>query len=98
MPEAPSDLYLARQTYRRRRIRDGSRLLPVFGTFLFMLPLLWENGSDGGAMTLAQKTIYLFLVWFLLAGAAAVLARWHKAAELAAEEGKDGAPQPVQED
>nr|WP_294614957.1 hypothetical protein [uncultured Roseovarius sp.] len=33
-------VFLARRTYRRRRLADGARLLPVIGTVLFFIPLL----------------------------------------------------------
>lgn len=48
-------LFLARQTYRRRRVADAARLLPVLGgALLFMLPLLGGAagaGDGGGAQT-----------------------------------------------
>ncbi|MDZ4136575.1 MAG: hypothetical protein U1D06_13420 [Paracoccaceae bacterium] len=65
-------LFVARRSYRRRRLRDAARLLPVLGCFLIVLPMLWgedvarRTGSDG---------IYLFVVWVGLVGAAAALAR-----------------------
>ncbi len=37
-PKRP--LFLARAPYRRRRLRDAARLLPVVGGFLLLLPLL----------------------------------------------------------
>ncbi|MBL4927268.1 hypothetical protein [Fuscibacter oryzae] len=61
-------LFLARASYRRRRLRDAARLLPVVGVFLLMLPLLWPQGGAGSAV------IFVFVVWALLIGFAAVLA------------------------
>lgn len=63
---------LARQVYRRRRVRDMARLLPVVGVFLFMLPLF--NGPDGEIRT-AVHWVYLFVCWFGLIACAAILAR-----------------------
>ncbi len=40
-------LFLARHGYRRRRIMDAARVLPVLGAFLFFVPLLW-TGEGGG--------------------------------------------------
>lgn len=36
-------LFLARADYRRRRLRDAARLLPVVGALLMLLPLLWQG-------------------------------------------------------
>lgn len=88
MPESENTLFLARQSYRRRRVRDGSRLLPLLGTFLFFVPLLWEHGSAEGGADLAQETVYLFIVWFLLVAVAAILARWYEPGDLNAPMGR----------
>lgn len=64
-PQRP--LFLARQSYRRRRAADASRFLPVVGVFLILLPLL--RGSGGTAGLLA----YLFVIWILLIVLAALL-------------------------
>lgn len=61
-------LFLARATYRRRRLRDAARLLPVVGVFLLVLPLLWPQGGAGSAV------VFVFVVWALLIGLAALLA------------------------
>ncbi len=65
-------LFVARQSYRRRRLRDGARLLPLFGAFLFLLPMLWapRDGADRGTAT---DGIYLFAVWAGLIVVAAIL-------------------------
>ncbi|PZQ95677.1 MAG: hypothetical protein DI533_18760 [Cereibacter sphaeroides] len=55
-------LFLQRRPYRRRRRVDAARLLPVFGLFLFLLPILWEPGLGEGRRT-AQDGLYLFGVW-----------------------------------
>lgn len=56
MPNRP--LFLARAVYRRRRLRDAARLLPVLGLLLLILPAL---GREIGAH--ARDAIYLFTVW-----------------------------------
>ena len=52
---------------------DAARLLPVFGAFLFMLPILWEPAVSDTRDT-APDGIYLFLVWGLLIVCARLLA------------------------
>jgi hypothetical protein len=66
--------FLARASYRRRRIIDAARLLPVLGLFLFMLPILWRPAETPEPDT-ARGGLYLFAVWFGLIVAAFVLAR-----------------------
>ena len=70
-PKAP--LFLKRGSYRKRRLRDGARMLPVLGLFLFMLPILWGPGTTAQADT-ASDGIYIFAVWFGLVLVAAVMA------------------------
>ncbi len=71
-PLPPRPVFLARQGYRSRRMIDLSRLLPVAGLFLFLLPLLHQtSGPVGTSATL----VYLFSVWFGLIVVAGLLAR-----------------------
>lgn len=62
-------VFLERRGYRRRRMMDGARLLPVVGAFLWLMPLIWglapgrEIGTAGGG-------IYVFVVWAGLIGGA----------------------------
>jgi len=67
-------LYLARDSFRRRRAMDAARLLPFVGIFLFALPMLWGTAEDPGAAT-AREGLYLFAVWAGLILAAGLLAR-----------------------
>jgi len=66
-------LFLGRSGYRRRRLHDAARLVPVFGAFLILLPILWAPGSTSARDT-AGDGIYLFVVWAGLIGVAAILA------------------------
>jgi len=70
-PRAP--LFLAKSGYRRRRLADAARLVPVFGGFLICLPILWSPAGTDVRDT-APDGIYLFLVWAGLILAAAALA------------------------
>jgi hypothetical protein len=72
MSRQPSPLFLERETYRRRRLMDAARILPVLGLVLFLLPALWQRP---GAPNTAGEALYLFAVWAMLILAAALLAR-----------------------
>lgn len=65
-------VFLARQTYRRRRMIDAMRVVPVLGLVLFFVPLL---GSTAGPRSTAGGGMYLFAVWLGLIAVAALLVR-----------------------
>ncbi len=69
MNRKPKQLFVERQTYRKRRLRDGARFLPIVGIVLILVPLLWVRGEEGGIRT-SSAIEYLFLVWagLVLAG------------------------------
>ncbi|NHB77191.1 hypothetical protein [Rhodobacter calidifons] len=69
-PKPP--LFLARAPYRRRRLRDAARLLPVLGLFLLLLPLLWT--PDARMALTSGDVIYFFAVWLGLILLAAAFA------------------------
>ncbi|WP_348524934.1 hypothetical protein [Pararhodobacter sp. SW119] len=64
-------LFLERESYRRRRLMDGARALPVIGLVLLLLPALWRIDRAPNA---AAEALYVFTVWALLIVAAALLA------------------------
>lgn len=66
MPRRP--LFLARQGYRQRRLIDAARVLPAVGLVLFMAPVLGAGSGLDAALL-----IYLFTIWAVLIGLAAVL-------------------------
>lgn len=66
-------LFLGRAGYKRRRLRDAARMLPVFGAFLLLLPILWDPAGSPARDT-APDGVYLFAVWAGLIALAAVLA------------------------
>lgn len=66
-------LFLPRPEYRRRRLVDAARLLPVLGGFLMLLPILWAPALTEARDT-ARDGIYLFVIWAMLVGLAAWLA------------------------
>lgn len=65
-------IFLARQTYRHRRLIDAMRFVPVLGFVLFMVPLLGGAGLQRGT---AAGGAFVFSVWFGLIAVAALLVR-----------------------
>jgi hypothetical protein len=63
--------FLEQADYRRRRLVDAVRLLPLLGAGLWAVPLLWAPGAVGSSVAL----LYVFGVWLMLVIAAAVLAQ-----------------------
>ncbi len=83
-------LFVARQSYRRRRLIDALRLVPVLGALLFMVPILGATGHGGGSF---RGAIYLFSSWALLILLTAYLS--HRLARAEAEGQEPGAPVPA---
>ena len=77
-------LFLQRRPYRRRRKIDAARLLPVFGAFLLLLPMLWAP-VEGKARGTVHDGLYLFMVLAGLIAVARLLAP-----SLTADEHPDG--------
>jgi len=67
-------IFLQRTGYRRRRMMDAARLLPVAGAFLFLIPLLWSGPGGGPALT-GHGIVYLFPIWLGLILLAAAISR-----------------------
>lgn len=67
-------LFLARDSYRQRRLRDAARMLPVLGTVIWLIPLLWrrEAGETGG---MAAAVAFVFAGWLLLIVLAGLVVR-----------------------
>ena len=68
----PNPLFLERQSYRRRRIIDAARLLPVLGVTLLAIPLLWPSPAGDAVQTgwepvkMSSAIFYIFGVWIVL--------------------------------
>lgn len=73
MAGKPDRLFLAPPSYRRRRLIDAARLLPVFAAFLVIVPPILQSG--GGAGGVSGALIYVFGLWALVLLAAAVISR-----------------------
>lgn len=66
--------FLARNSYRRRRMIDAARVLPVLAAFLFFIPVLWRPAETAAPDT-ARGGIYIFAIWLLLIAASFGLSR-----------------------
>jgi nitrate reductase gamma subunit len=81
-PGTTPRVFLERQSYRRRRIMDAARLLPLIGAALLAVPLLWANPDAGTAeaVPMSHAIVYVFGVWagliVLSAGFGLVVRRW----------------------
>ncbi|KUF10295.1 hypothetical protein [Pseudoponticoccus marisrubri] len=65
-------LFVERQTYRRRRLVDAARALPLLGLLLWCVPLLWLIPEE--PLPTSTALVYLFVVWAgLVVGAAAMI-------------------------
>ena len=68
MSRPPEPLFLARQSYRRRRLGDAARVLPILGLVLMLMPVLWADGA-----TTRGGLIYIFVTWAILILVVAVI-------------------------
>lgn len=65
-------LFVERRTYRRRRLMDISRILPLIGALLFLVPLMWPSRDiypapgTGGGVAMSEAITYFFVVWAVL--------------------------------
>lgn len=96
MTGAPRKMFVERQTYRKRRMQDAARFLPVVGVVLFLLPLFWPRGPEEGiAMSAALE--YIFLVWASLVAGALMLSIHIKDESVADDAGLPDPP-PAEDD
>lgn len=75
MAKSRPSLFLERQGYRQRRVRDAARLMPFLGAILWGVPVLWASPGPYGIST-SRAMLYIFGVWVVLAVASMALARW----------------------
>lgn len=87
MSERRSPLFLERQSYRRRRLTDLIRMLPMIGALLWSVPLLWPSGGPDSPRASAA-IIYLFGVWLGMVLLGALMA-WFLSRAEPQEPGRD---------
>ena len=75
MARARRPVFLPPAGYRRRRVRDAARLLPVLGVVLLVVPLLWTRSDQPGGVGNAAALIYVVAVWGGLIAGANLLSR-----------------------
>jgi peptidoglycan/LPS O-acetylase OafA/YrhL len=76
LPRSARSVFLERRSYRRRRMMDALRLLPILGALLWVLPVIWPDGGnpDAEPVRMSQALYYVFGIWMLLIALAAFLA------------------------
>lgn len=90
MSRRPEPLFLARQSYRSRRVGDAARVLPVIGIILLLLPILWAD-----AARTREGIVYIFVVWAVLI---AVVGPISSRLSAQSEEPEDTLPEDLKED
>jgi hypothetical protein len=75
LTRAARPVFLERGSYRRRRLLDALRLVPVLGVILWMIPVVWPEGSVVGAepVRMSRALFYIFGIWCVMIALAAVL-------------------------
>jgi len=66
---------LAASVNRKRKLRDGAILLPLFGAFLLLSPMITLFVSPATLFGLPSIFLYIFGVWFGLVVVARAMAR-----------------------
>ena len=73
MKESSNLPFLARSGYRRRRLIEAVRVMPIVGVLLFLMPVLWASKEQDAETS--GGWLYLFGAWFILIGLAALASR-----------------------
>ena len=71
-PGGKHAIFLERRGYRRRRLADAARVVPVLGGVLILMPLFWSD-ADGERVSTVSAFLYVFCVWALMIAEAAVM-------------------------
>lgn len=77
MPDRP--LFLERASFRRRRLGDAARVLPVLAAALILVPVWWMPAQ----VSFAAGAVWLFGIWAALIGAIWALHRALRRADAA---------------
>ena len=60
----PPNTFLERRSYRRRRVVDAYRLLPLLGIWLFLVPVFWS--ATQAETELGSAFMYILFAWLFL--------------------------------
>jgi hypothetical protein len=75
-PRPAAPLYLARESYKRRRLIDAQRLLPIILFLLYLLPLVWGGEGTGSPVGLGVRSyVHVFVIWGCAIGSVAFITR-----------------------
>jgi hypothetical protein len=75
-PRPAAPLYLARESYKRRRLIDAQRLLPIILFLLYLLPLVWGGEDSGSPIGLGVRSyVHVFVIWGCAIGSVAFITR-----------------------
>lgn len=77
MKEPATAQFLDLKSYRRKRLIDAAKLLPIFGVvcFIFPLPLLFVTAEQADAWRATPLAVYFFIVWSALVAMTFILSR-----------------------
>ncbi len=78
-PKQP--VFLERGVYRRRRVVDAVKLLPMLGVAVFLLPVLLLDDTQAEQNSTASRLVFFFCAWASLICIAFVLSRWLRPSE-----------------
>lgn len=67
--------FLERKTYRRARLEDAAKLLPLFGLFLFISPIAIQSTTAGFGGGTVRWLLFFMGIWLVLIGLAALVSR-----------------------
>ncbi len=70
IPPKTKPAFLDRDAYQTRRLHDAIRAMPVAGTVLLLIPLMW-----GASTRSSDALVYVFLAWLVLIIASAFISR-----------------------
>ena len=79
-PDKPA-IFLERRRYRKQRLRDVAKMLPILGVVLFFVPLLWQGDEPASNADAVQ---FMFGAWLFL-----IVLTWLIARKIAAADRDD---------
>lgn len=90
-------LFLERRTYRRNRLQDAARLMPVLATVLIFAPIFIRGTDPGAGQGMADWLVYYFAIWIGVIALTALVNRALMRVTSADVAGTDGDAAPLDE-